>query len=96
MLETDQELKDFRILSIDVIDAGEGKEPGYLTAERYWLEQVLPGTRIAVTIDLSETIPNTGFCYDGSEFSPTDPSIYHYITVSGMDGSLVLTPFRDF
>lgn len=92
VLETDQPLLNFRILAIDVMDAGPGKEPGYLTTELYYLETFTPEKALVVSADLSETIPNTGFCYDETD---GELVIYHYLTVNGMDGSLELTPFWD-
>ena len=85
----EEPLVNFRILFLTVEGFDSEGNMGFVTSELFSREEVKQGEQFAIKADFFGTMPNLGFCYDDETGMPH----YRYITLSGYDGSLEITPF---
>ena len=89
LLMTDFPVTDVKILALELEDVAQDGTLSFRTQELYSQPVLLCTRPLELTILMEGSIPTRGISY-------TDPGGYTYrytISVSGMDGSLVLSPF---
>lgn len=83
------ELKNFKILDLEYVDIHEDGEIFFIPTEKYQLPIFKPDKPLLVNLAFFGTIPNCGIAYTDNE----DIIHYYAISISGMDGSLILHEF---
>ncbi len=89
ILMTDFPVTDVKILALELEDVAQDGTLSFRTRELYSLPALLRTSPLMLTVLMEGSIPTRGISY-------TDPGGYTYrytISVSGMDGSLILSPF---
>lgn len=87
---TTREVKDFKILSLKYIDNEEDETFAFSTTELYTQPKLTPGNAFVLTLTIPEVLPEIGFSYIDEQLG----TVSSFISVSGMDGSLLLTDFK--
>ena len=90
-VHANERLNNFRILGLEYEGSDSEGKPGFVTWELFFQEEMIPGEEITFLADVYGTMPNTGICYEDEN----GDLHYWYLTISGFDGSLELTPFWD-
>lgn len=90
-VHANERLNDFRILGLEYEGTDSEGKPGFVTWELFFQEEMIPNEEITFLADVYGTMPNTGICYEDEN----GDLHYWYLSISGFDGSLELTPFWD-
>ena len=85
------DVKNFAVVSLSDMNMKENGEIEFRTEELYHKDLFEGRTNLLITAEIPETIPNLGIRFERDD---ADHTISCYsISVSGKDGTLVLTPF---
>ena len=88
IISTNVPAKDFKLMSLGYTEEGEAiilHEDAILLA----LDELLPDKPLAIGVDIPDTVPRHGFSFTDE----TGETKRFYISMSGMDGSLLMIEF---
>lgn len=81
-------LKNFRVLKLTFVDADEDGNVRFKTKRMYKQKELMPDCPLVVQADFYGSIPNWGVSYEDE----TGKIRTYSVSISGMDGSVVLSP----
>ena len=90
LITVDGTVKDFRILALMVDNIDESGNISYFVEDLYVQDYMTPDEPIVVTMVFQGSFPNNGFA-----FTDANGDVYFYaLSLSGMDGSVEITPIE--
>ena len=86
----EQPVTDFAVLRLGFDGMNDDGTPRYVTEDLFWQESITPEQPAAVQMEFpGDGIPTNGIRFVDAEGQPH----FYSISLSGMDGSIVLSPF---
>lgn len=83
------DVKDFKVLSLDLKDVDENGKPNFLVKELYALDRLKPARPLVLGLTFFGSIPHYGISYLDAEGATRRFAVVE----SGMDGSVLLSEF---